>query len=76
MSYEPEYFEFLLKARQEKAFTGLQQFVRSTHYQIFILKGYAGTGKTTVMSGFIKWLYTAITRAKETRHVVNDWYIR
>jgi hypothetical protein len=26
--------------------------------------------------GIYQWLYTAVTRAKETLHVVNDWYIK
>lgn len=26
--------------------------------------------------GIYQWLYTAITRAKETLHVVNDWFIK
>lgn len=51
-----KYFEFELKPQQKNAFASLQDFVEKSSYKIFILKGYAGTGKTTLMSGFIKWL--------------------
>ena len=51
-----KYFEFDLKPQQVKAFAGLQNFVEKSSDKIFILKGYAGTGKTTLMGGFIKWL--------------------
>jgi len=51
-----KYFEFELKPQQKKAFAELQHFVEKSSDKIFILKGYAGTGKTTLMSGFIKWL--------------------
>jgi ATP-dependent exoDNAse (exonuclease V) alpha subunit len=37
-------------------------FVKSEDTRVFILKGYAGTGKTTLMSGLIKWMDE---RAKE-----------
>lgn len=50
------YFNFPLKPQQERAFEELQKFVESNSSKIFILKGYAGTGKTTLMGGFIKWL--------------------
>lgn len=56
MNGNSKYFDFPLKPQQEKAFAGLQQFVESNSNKIFILKGYAGSGKTTLMSGFIKWL--------------------
>jgi ATP-dependent exoDNAse (exonuclease V) alpha subunit len=53
---EIKYFEFKLKPQQDKAFSLLTEFVNSTKKKIFILKGYAGTGKTTLMSGLIKYL--------------------
>ena len=56
MKESEKYFEFELKPQQVKAFAGLQNFVEKSSDKIFILKGYAGTGKTTLMSGFIKWL--------------------
>jgi signal recognition particle GTPase len=34
----------------------LQQFVQSTDEQVFILRGYAGTGKTTLIGFLLKWL--------------------
>ena len=56
MKEDERYFEFELKPQQEKAFACLQLFIENSSVKIFILKGYAGTGKTTLMSGFIKWL--------------------
>lgn len=50
------YFDFELKPQQEKAFTALCKFIDSVSDKVFILKGYAGTGKTTLMSGLIKRL--------------------
>jgi AAA domain/UvrD-like helicase C-terminal domain len=49
------YFSFTLNAQQEAAFAALQAFVKGND-RVFILKGYAGTGKTTLMGGFIDWL--------------------
>jgi len=43
-----KYFEFELKPQQKKAFAELQHFVEKSSAKIFILKGYAGTGKTTL----------------------------
>ena len=51
-----EFFQFPLKPQQVKAFKALTQFLVSKDEKVFILKGYAGTGKTTLMSGLIKWL--------------------
>lgn len=48
-----KYFDFELKPQQQKAFAALCSFIESKTNKIFILKGYAGTGKTTLMSGFI-----------------------
>lgn len=56
MKESNNYFEFVLKPGQVKAFTRLQHFVEKSSDKVFILKGYAGTGKTVLMSGFIKWL--------------------
>lgn len=50
------YFEFELRLQQEKAFEYLKEFALQESDRVFILKGYAGTGKTTLMGGFIKWL--------------------
>lgn len=51
-----KYFGFNLKPSQQRAFSLLQIFALNPNSKVFILKGYAGTGKTTLMGGFIKWL--------------------
>ncbi len=50
------YFSFELKEPQKRAFEALQLFTQDPEQKVFILKGYAGTGKTTLLSGLIKWL--------------------
>ena len=50
------YFPFPLKEQQEKVFSALCDFVNNPDDKIFILRGYAGTGKTTLIGGFIKKL--------------------
>ena len=50
------YFDFELKPQQQKAFSALCSFIENKSDKVFILKGYAGTGKTTLMSGLIKRL--------------------
>lgn len=49
-----KYFDFELKPQQLKAFAALCSFISNSSEKVFILKGYAGTGKTTLMSGLIK----------------------
>ena len=49
------YFQFTLNNQQSKIFEELKGFSNNQD-NVFILKGYAGTGKTTLMSGFIKYL--------------------
>jgi len=56
MQNNTSYFKFELKPQQQKAFLALQHFVENRQDKVFILKGYAGTGKTTLMGGFIQWL--------------------
>lgn len=56
MSASKTYFDFDLRPQQQKAFSALCNFIESTSEKVFILKGYAGTGKTTLMSGIIKRL--------------------
>ena len=51
-----EYFDFELKPSQKVVFSLLQSFSTDSNLKVFILKGYAGTGKTSLMGGFIKWL--------------------
>jgi ATP-dependent exoDNAse (exonuclease V) alpha subunit len=45
-----------LTPHQNTIFQQLQQFVQSTDEQVFILRGYAGTGKTTLIGFLLKWL--------------------
>lgn len=52
------YFNFKLTNDQDTVFKSLIEFTKSNTEKIFILKGYAGTGKTTLMSGYIKYLNT------------------
>ncbi len=49
-------FDFQLKPQQIKAFQALTQFAKNSEQKVFILRGYAGTGKTSLMSGYIKFL--------------------
>lgn len=52
------YFQNLILSHdQEKAIKELNLFFRS-EAQVFILKGYAGTGKTTILKGIIEYLKT------------------
>ena len=45
-----------LKADQLNAFDELKKFIHDAESRVFILKGYAGTGKTTMMRVFIEEL--------------------
>ena len=51
-----KYFNFKLNSQQLHVFNELKLFIKNNDDHIFILKGYAGTGKTTLMSGLIKYL--------------------
>ena len=51
-----KYFSFPLTDQQKKVFNALCDFVQNPDGKIFILRGYAGTGKTTLIGGFIKKL--------------------
>jgi ATP-dependent exoDNAse (exonuclease V) alpha subunit len=50
------YFNIELTAQQKEAFLSLQSFAVNKHERVFILNGYAGTGKTTLLNGFVRWL--------------------
>lgn len=50
-----KYFDYSLSPHQQKAFDLILEFIANPSAEIFILKGYAGTGKTTLMSGLIKY---------------------
>ena len=56
MTSKKRYFKFALKPEQEKVFQDIQAFVGHSIERCFILKGYAGTGKTTLMYGLIRWM--------------------
>lgn len=45
-----------LNEDQTAALKALEFFLQDPHLQVFILKGYAGTGKTFLMQGVAKWL--------------------
>lgn len=56
-NYEPSsYFDFELNENQEQCFIQLLRFVNDEAGKVFILKGYAGTGKTTLLKGLVKYL--------------------
>lgn len=46
--------EIKLTKGQQRAFDGLKDFFNDTTLKVFVLKGYAGTGKTTLMQKLIK----------------------
>ena len=52
---DDNYFPFKLNHQQLTIFEKLKKFSNNQE-NVFILKGYAGTGKTTLMSGFIQYL--------------------
>ncbi len=56
MTETKTYFDFELKPQQQKVFSALCNFIESKSDKVFILKGYAGTGKITLMSCLIKQL--------------------
>ena len=56
MDTHNKYFPFPLKEQQKKIFDALCDFAHNPDGKIFILRGYAGTGKTTLIGGFIKKL--------------------
>ncbi|HAY72047.1 MAG TPA: helicase [Saprospirales bacterium] len=51
-----KYFEFELTEAQQISFEALKEFAMDKTAKVFILRGYAGTGKTTLVAGYIKWL--------------------
>lgn len=55
------HFEFILNENQHTAFSNIQKFLTDKNSQVFILKGYAGTGKTSLVGKLAKWL-------KENKH--------
>src|SRR5690554_5908539 len=52
-----KYFEFEISQSQEALLTQLCDFyVQPNSQSLFILKGYAGTGKTSLLSAYVKAL--------------------
>ena len=45
-----------LTAHQQQAFQKIQEFVLGSTQRVFVLKGYAGTGKTTLARFVVEWL--------------------
>jgi ATP-dependent exoDNAse (exonuclease V) alpha subunit len=54
MENQNKYFKFKLTDEQEQLLDKLLTFIKSDK-KIFILKGYAGTGKTSIMHGLVKY---------------------
>jgi ATP-dependent exoDNAse (exonuclease V) alpha subunit len=50
------FFDFPLKPSQQEAFEQMKSFAAVKGRAAFVLKGYAGTGKTTLMRGLILFL--------------------
>jgi len=61
-----KYFSFSLNEQQISVFNALCDFVQNPDSKIFILRGYAGTGKTTLIGGFIKKLNDDAKKIKES----------
>lgn len=48
--------EITLTQQQQQAFETFKKFCHDNEARVFILTGYAGTGKTTLLHTFVKWL--------------------
>jgi len=48
-----KYFNFPLRKDQDLAFKILREYTDIKDKKVFILKGYAGTGKTTLAGGLV-----------------------
>ena len=51
-----KYFQIDLTPTQKTAFDKIRFFVENEKDKVFILRGYAGTGKSTIIKGIIEWL--------------------
>ncbi|MDR0981883.1 MAG: ATP-dependent helicase [Culturomica sp.] len=60
-----DYFDFELSSQQTKVFDALCAFEQDSKAKIFVLKGYAGTGKTSLIGGFIKKLNADWKKSQE-----------
>ena len=45
-----------LTPHQNEALSKLKDFIQGEEHQLFVLSGYAGTGKTTLVSHLVQWL--------------------
>lgn len=45
-----------LTTHQSQAFERIKAFVRNDHQKVYVLKGYAGTGKTTLVKFLLDWM--------------------
>ena len=78
ISMGDKYFNIVLTPQQRNAFSRIQVFVKDPNSRVFILRGYAGTGKTTLMSGLIKWLksekvlFTSLASTGRAAKVLSD----
>ncbi|MBV6428516.1 MAG: ATP-dependent RecD-like DNA helicase [Haliscomenobacter sp.] len=45
----------LLTPHQKDAFAAIQSFLKSPDERVFVLQGYAGTGKTTLVGNVVRW---------------------
>ena len=54
-----DYFPHAPTDDQARLFTQLDAFLRDElpGRKVFVLRGYAGTGKTTVVSALVQWLH-------------------
>lgn len=66
------YFAFPLRGQQEKVFGAFCRFIDDPGSKVFILKGYAGTGKTTLSGGFVKYLQQLKTYARAENDEESD----
>lgn len=68
--------DIILNTTQENAFHELKKFTQEPGGGIFILTGYAGTGKSTLMNQYVKWLeqqgYVNNDEKAHLRHVARS----
>jgi exodeoxyribonuclease V len=64
-NYFRSVFGFELTTDQEAVLHGLNEFTFNTHpYPMFILKGYAGTGKTSLLGAYVKVLQASKIKSR------------
>ncbi|MEA3447891.1 MAG: AAA family ATPase [Bacteroidota bacterium] len=56
MTFDEEKFDFTLTSEQRQAVQSILEFIHNDEKQVFILRGYAGTGKTSLLKGISKLL--------------------